>query len=540
MPRGYLTHQSRSVGRKQSRGGHGRHVDFHRSWRKWDWIGQSRQRLLDSWWDVHMDDAVVVTYDYRYEHETDCDDMGSYVTEDEDISVADVDDPDAVTPEEEAGAVGVVIVETIRRPTTPTLSHCPAFVTSSGSNDGDGCTNVETLEEEDPFDPDLFDATVSLDGLTFVNMPNGCTAVENSSDASFSLCDHTTVTDDNTRCDEEDSCRTDSDRFSFCNVSTSMAKHMDTTIMKDRADDQSSVTTVSTIWEFVSEGLGFESVANPSNVQDAAVASQDCHSMMIPSTAAAAPTGNVPPTTHKLRQCTICWESKPSLQPFMSRCRHPAACQACLRSYYFDHQIQDLDNFPLQCFWPDCHRPVRDTQMRLIVKNGREMGEYYNQESSARAARREARELAEAQAKRATLMEWNLRCREKCDLCGEAQVVYPGRSVSPPTPPPPGSRGRQQHCSCYHCHHCQPMSLSVQDVRSIVTATNDDLVNCPSCVALITKNGGCDEMICALCFKVFSFAAAQAQMCCAKRVLGAVALFVPTANSNNNGGTTTP
>jgi uncharacterized CHY-type Zn-finger protein len=369
-------------------------------------------------------------------------------------------------------------------------------------------------EEEDPFDPDLFYATVSLDGLTFVDMPNGCNAVENISDASFSLCDHTTVNDDNTHCEGEDSCRTDSDRFSFCNVSASMAKHNETTTMGG-ADDQSSVTTVSTIWEFVSEGLGFESVANPSNVQDVAVASQDCRSMMIPPAVAAAAWRNAPSTTHKLRQCAICLESKPSIQPFMGRCRHPAACRACLRSYYFDHQIQDLNNFPLQCFWPDCHRPVRDTQMRLIVKNGREMGDYYNQESSARAARHEARELAEAQAKRATLLEWtvwNLRCREKCDRCGEAQVVYPGRSVSPPTPPPLSSLGGQQHYSCYRCHHSQPPSLSVQDVRSIVTATLDDLVNCPSCVALITKNGGCDGMICTLCNAGFSFATAQAQM----------------------------
>lgn len=153
-----------------------------------------------------------------------------------------------------------------------------------------------------------------------------------------------------------------------------------------------------------------------------------------PAVAAAGEISNASVTwqPRELRVCAICGEHKRSIHPLMSRCTHLAG--ECLLLHYLDRQIKDPAKFPLQCFWPGCHRAVQDAQIRRIIASNSEMGAYYQQESRYRALRREARrqaaQRAEEQARVAKVharrIIWNLRWQETCIQCGTTHVTHSG------------------------------------------------------------------------------------------------------------------
>jgi hypothetical protein len=556
MPRDYLKRYSRTVGRHRSRGGHGRnHLEdkpFPRfqNWDKYNCPYDRRHRANRNVPRARRrDDQYYNNDDNDNEHEHE------YNTVFYDWYGEDDDDDESETTSLSGAPPATETFATKSMTILPTEQPPPHVVVTWTNDDDDDDEHGDILLDDDNNDDDTFDGAAvetQAGGFTFVDLPQHnpypTKAVGSSTSSgtaiSYSLCGNSTTNID----------ATNGDRFSFSAVSvTSMANNShdeDSSSVRINDDHSSSVMVSSTTWEFVVTDalLGFENsdLIKPKRGRGDADGSgasaihheKDSNEHRAKAALVVAPNNNIAHTQKDLlSKCAICWERPPSpiiIKPLMRQCHHPAACTACLRSYYMDHQIKNVANFPLHCFWPGCPRIVGDTQMRQIVSNdGSAMADYFRQKSILREARRETRRLAAEEAENARLLKraakleaqleaqkrieqeakdrqlvewriWNLRWREQCDECGTTQPVHPGRSSWQQT------TNNYQHYACCHCHQSQRMTLSYNDVQSIVAATGADLVNCPSCLTLIARDGGCNRMFCTQCQTNFSFEHAQA------------------------------
>jgi len=211
-------------------------------------------------------------------------------------------------------------------------------------------------------------------------------------------------------------------------------------------------------------------------------------------------------TTHRpvqetTKHCAICLEETPVVQ-LLSKCRHPRACFKCLRIHYVKHAMRDPGNYPLKCFWPGCTRDLHTVQMQQLTQNsGEEMAVFFHNQAEARNLRQEAKQEEQRIALRARLPGTrmnNLKTLQYCPNCLDATPVYPYR----PT----------KTVVCKGCYQKNDIDvMSREDVKCIVEAAGDYLVNCPDCSRLILKDGGCDHMTC-VCEHQFSFDRAKYAM----------------------------
>mmetsp|Transcript_20429 Transcript_20429/g.23567 ORF Transcript_20429/g.23567 Transcript_20429/m.23567 type:complete len:491 (-) Transcript_20429:103-1575(-) len=205
---------------------------------------------------------------------------------------------------------------------------------------------------------------------------------------------------------------------------------------------------------------------------------------------------DVPPQLVVPQQCAICMCEKKDVLRLMHKCDHPEACMSCLRTLYVDSLIHkdpkgdDVSDLPLKCFWPGCHRTLRDVQIRSLVRNTEEMKLCYDRMARAKTSR--AKKVARAKIHGRRL--WNFKALQECSECSTTNPVYPVRA---------------KKFSCANCTVIQKITvMSVEHVDSIVTAVGDMIANCPACETLIVKDGGCDDMTC-FCGRTFSFSKAH-------------------------------
>jgi hypothetical protein len=216
--------------------------------------------------------------------------------------------------------------------------------------------------------------------------------------------------------------------------------------------------------------------------------------------------------------CPICLELKSSHQlvPLFAGCKHPPACRSCLYTHYISISMDNPSNFPLTCFWPNCQRYLRDTQVQRFIENPNDLQRFYFQEAASKQIKREsrkqtkdARQYHTRQCRRAQ----KLKVLQPCPRCDQITPVCPGNPAS--------------SFSCQSCGFQGAITvMTPHDVKSLIYAPLDSLtlrreayvdartmgdllVNCPSCCTLIQKNGGCTEMCCAICHTDFNFVKAK-------------------------------
>mmetsp|Transcript_36563 Transcript_36563/g.41714 ORF Transcript_36563/g.41714 Transcript_36563/m.41714 type:complete len:346 (-) Transcript_36563:36-1073(-) len=256
--------------------------------------------------------------------------------------------------------------------------------------------------------------------------------------------------------------------------------------------NNSTVSSVSTKWEIVMDTLPSNSVALSSRHNEYNEGS--CNS----SVSSIYTSQNVSLMGHFVapsKQCAICLCGKKDTLRLFHKCNHPQACLSCLRTYYIDHHIQTRDSskFPLTCFWPGCHRKLRNAQIRHLVKNQDEMNLYHVLNNSYKRRRKAANQKRLKSIFRQVLQQrrvLNFKTLQDCIVCATPSSVHPSRTLS---------------FVCVQCQTQQNVTvISPKEVKSIVEAVGDFLVNCPTCEQLICKDGGCDYMTC-VCGENFSF-----------------------------------
>ncbi|CAB9517694.1 RING finger protein [Seminavis robusta] len=183
--------------------------------------------------------------------------------------------------------------------------------------------------------------------------------------------------------------------------------------------------------------------------------------------------------------CFICYEEKP-LVKVMKKFRHPFACYDCLRRHYVVNAQQNISNYPLQCFWPDCERILRDAQVQKFVETKEEMLTHYEMEAQAKALRKRLPFFKDV---------------HECPHCSCANLVRPYRGTKRQT-----IADDTYNIECTQCSRSfTARKLPAEEILSVLAAIGTMFCNCPSCGAFITKDGGCDHMTCIVCDFDFSF-----------------------------------
>ena len=206
-----------------------------------------------------------------------------------------------------------------------------------------------------------------------------------------------------------------------------------------------------------------------------------------------------------LSTCAICLEEKPLVR-VLNKCCHPQACFECLRMQYIVQSQKSHENYPVKCFWPGCDRRLRDVHIQRFVKRPCELARHYELEWTAKGRRavhrhriqeKVAAERRQKQEKaaRAVLQRRRaerLKTRYPCPSCATENVIciFVECEATP---------------LCMNCSQSLELdTISQQEILSVLEAVGDDLVNCPSCSAILVKEGGCDHMTC-VCEAEFSF-----------------------------------
>ena len=188
-------------------------------------------------------------------------------------------------------------------------------------------------------------------------------------------------------------------------------------------------------------------------------------------------------------ECPICCEHRPLIS-LMAKCNHPPACYECLREIYVKQAQKDVTNYPLQCFYPSCRKPVRDKQLILhgLVRCKDELKKHHRFTTLAKAyAKPETNKIAH------------------CPDCDEPRAVNTHNCV------------RCRECKAFFfvaregvTHEFTTIS-AMQSLMKDRFGPNDGVAKCPSCRIIISKGWGCDHMTC-ICGHEFSWDVARQKL----------------------------
>ena len=192
----------------------------------------------------------------------------------------------------------------------------------------------------------------------------------------------------------------------------------------------------------------------------------------------------------KVGECPICFETGPVVE-LSKKCWHEPACRKCLRRIMVTHAQKDVQNFPLNCFHPQCRKPVHSEQLQkhnlLCTKD--EIKKHY--------------ELTVLAKKRKPNFGDALTVR--CPHCDHPRVL---RETF--------LNGNTEHChGCNACHKTYSVSPFYATIRALENLKTDDggcnagWARCPSCHIVISKGGGCNHMFCVACNHEFDWDKAQ-------------------------------
>jgi len=195
------------------------------------------------------------------------------------------------------------------------------------------------------------------------------------------------------------------------------------------------------------------------------------------------------------KKCAICLSERNDVIRLMHKCQHPEACISCLRTHYITNNIlqgdddgDDVSRFPLTCFWPGCNRHLRDVQIRRLANSSEELSAFYLMAQRVKNQRKEQ-----------TLLQKQIM---------NFQTIQPCTHCTAPIALRPAYYNSKRPLECSQCQTRQAVTMTIHEIKSILEALGQFLVNCPKCYTPIYKDGGCDDMTC-VCGNEFSFRAAR-------------------------------
>ena len=190
-----------------------------------------------------------------------------------------------------------------------------------------------------------------------------------------------------------------------------------------------------------------------------------------------------------LGECPICFEARPLLS-IGRTCWHQPACRDCLRGYFVIDAQQDINNFPLKCFHPQCNLRIRGEQLEklgLFECAAEKAKHYYLAELAKRKRHGDSCRLIH------------------CPSCDHPRI-FQDRCAN-----------REITFNCHSCHKSFTFSPDFYTLQAIERfkadsfGANNGYGYCPSCGILISKGDGDDSMVC-FCGKEFPWSEAREKM----------------------------
>mmetsp|Transcript_8340 Transcript_8340/g.4954 ORF Transcript_8340/g.4954 Transcript_8340/m.4954 type:complete len:299 (+) Transcript_8340:78-974(+) len=186
--------------------------------------------------------------------------------------------------------------------------------------------------------------------------------------------------------------------------------------------------------------------------------------------------GTKPSTSpiHDEKECPICCEIRP-LVSLMKKCNHPPACRECLHEIYVSQAQENVSNYPLQCYHPECSKPILASQLisHSIFGSEKEIQKHYRFSLLAKA-----------------YSDFNTRMLVHCPDCDFPKLVYKQERV--------------------HCKKCKSKFEVTYDAKHNKLSTikaleamkkdnigyNEGWTFCPGCKMIVSKGEGCYHMTC--------------------------------------------
>ena len=189
-----------------------------------------------------------------------------------------------------------------------------------------------------------------------------------------------------------------------------------------------------------------------------------------------------------MRECPICFECRPVVRLMKSCYWHEAACIDCMRQVYVVQAQKSARNYPLQCFHPQCRRPIRESQLikRGLIHSKAELTQHFRLSELAKGNKPDM-------------------CTVHCPHCDHPRAYkrdHPDKKVT------------NRVFSCRECRRNFMVSPFAQIVRAMENSgEGSDWAQCPECKMLISKeeSGYDDEQVVCVCGACFDWRAAQRQ-----------------------------
>jgi hypothetical protein len=175
-------------------------------------------------------------------------------------------------------------------------------------------------------------------------------------------------------------------------------------------------------------------------------------------------------------ECLVCFEESPVIC-LIEQCKwHGGACRKCLHRIYVTEAQKSTENYPLQCFHPQCSNKIRirPLEQHQIFETPEEKKEHRKMMQYSKNKRRKERTVYCPKCDFPQGIKENIADEFTCLKCKDCKFIF---FVSP--------------------HY--PTFRALQNWKEDSIGINDGWAPCPSCGIYISKGNGCDHMECGYC-----------------------------------------
>ena len=206
-------------------------------------------------------------------------------------------------------------------------------------------------------------------------------------------------------------------------------------------------------------------------------------------------------------ECSICFDNNcQNLVQIMNVCAsHPPACYDCLRQHYIIHGQEDVSNYPLRCFHPDCDRIVHGSQLDKhgLFRSNDEKTRHYRLIELAKTYKAKAKRNAQEESLSDTSNRSDTVKVAHCPFCDHPRRFVDNQNIQPMVRP----RARYESSRVFCCKNCtkrfaarDTFSETINVVEAFkrdgIGGVSEGWVRCPKCQIIISKGDGCWHMTC--------------------------------------------